>query len=342
MSDSAALTKRSKWSLGLNEIESAINMDIRLLAGISDDSGKTRAVFPAQKFLILMGTSGLAAKAVKITKDKAVLSVQTDCPVGEYQRFTGVSNSESTANGSSRADPSALGQVARNVVLRTFCFDHVASGSIAGYKCPSLDHQNDHASTPTVYILDNGVRVMQKVVGTYNYYGTPGNFQDAIMVEYGCNSNERMMEPGGGFENSPEKKLDVWFAKVLCFLRVRATDGLFSLESEQELAVVQYFEIIPKNELDEIDETLGSVKLRWAVDDEERWIDVIPISSLRGRVHVVPAGIDGSHASPAQSEDDDLQFDVDSELWKANCFYVNNYKWGSYDTWYRITPDMPT
>ena len=72
MSNSAALTKRSKWSLGLNEIESAINMDIRLLAGNSDDNGQTRAVSPAQKFLILMGTSGLAAKAVKIIKDKAV------------------------------------------------------------------------------------------------------------------------------------------------------------------------------------------------------------------------------------------------------------------------------
>lgn len=196
----------------------------------------------------------------------------------------------------------------------------VKSARVAGFHTPTLDDVVERPpALPELFVAETGFRLAQKIVSALHYSGRPTPLQDNVLVE-------------GSDCNEPDRR-QMWVAKVLAFLAVSRSGVGASFSqvplgpdggSSDDVAVVRYYEVLAKNKLSAVDEELRCVKLKWARDDNnnEPWIDIIPASSIRGRVHVVPAP---KKPSSAQTIEGEAVF-AGSHDWKQRDFYINRFR----------------
>ena len=230
-----------------------------------------------------------------------------------------------------------------------------------------------------VQVVDLGFRVLQKLVCSVQY-GTRRNlWQDNVVVAADLETSQtdgdftRTLPKKARTEILPSRKgtykegqdmLDLWFARALAFLNVSSKRGRFS--QGEQLVVVRYYEIVDGGEYNAVDKELGGIRLRWAIDEHgDPWIDVVPASALRGRVHIVPdiglrrerpsvkgsptvcKNLEGFQKGPGErprlSSNHEIYWDelfgdnhssgldeeavfADSDNWKFRYFYVNRFK----------------
>lgn len=239
----------------------------------------------------------------------------------------------------------------------------VKSARVAGFHTPSLDDVVETTrGSPELFVADTGFRLAQKIVSSLHYTGRATPLQDNVLVE----GDEDILRK----DNAPPRR-HMWVAKVLLFLSLtrRGVGASLSFEplgttgGAEEVAVVRYYQVIPKSDTARVDNELRCVKLKWSRDDnKEPWVDVIPASAVRGRLHVVPApkmstlaigSVEGGHADVSMGYDSDSedepsrsQIDKDSRVgaavfagshgWLQREFYVNRFRANPADKPYHI------
>ena len=149
-----------------------------------------------------------------------------------------------------------------------------------------------------------------RVVAARNFFNTGALRQDCVMLRG---------------PNTASGSVEVWFAKVLTFIRIEDVPLPYSetfMTIEREVAFIQYFEVIPLSST--LDRTLGCVKLQWARNgvnstDHDRnvlpgsWYGITPASSVLGLVHIVPAA---EHIATGHEN---------GPPWYEHMFYVNKF-----------------
>ena len=270
-------------------------------------------------------------------------------------------------------------------LLESLRFNFTKSAYVAGFRSPSLDdqtdvflqpepnrsandddavHEDENAYEPSVLLENDGARCLQKVLSSLSYSHSTGIRQDSVLIQGEDSSPGENMNASVGMEGSLplQSRIQVWFAKVLLFTHVSANAGAF--KDREELAVVRYYTALPKTFLGAADEALGCIKLKWAKDvHKDPWIDVVPASSIRGRLHVVPgdvsrglpynAGADrqvrrenapderdrceDSCSDSEYSDSDGVAMFADSATWRERRFFVNRFKSKNYtDVFYNV------
>ena len=139
-----------------------------------------------------------------------------------------------------------------------------------------------------------------RFIAARNFSRSTGLRQDCVLIE-SDNDDTRSGE-------------SLWVAKILCLMHIHAEEG------EEELAFVQYFDIIPAESA--IDRVLNCVRLRWArrpddpadnkSDKFTKWFDMVPVGAIRGTVHVA-------------SIDYKLHGFLKTFQWYERRFYVNRF-----------------
>ncbi len=198
-----------------------------------------------------------------------------------------------------------------------------SSAIVAGYSVPTAAScfGNDLGK---VVIKDDGTRELQRIVSTHSFYGSKNAFQDCVLIEASQEKNQmedpdvefkshtmRMVSSRGWKSDESDgkdeecnrlgKNCEVWVAKVLAFVTVRSRcispSGCTRKGSNEfrEVAWVQYFDRVGK--LDVLERALGCVKLKWSQtsiplselgpEEDNMFLDVLPVSTIRGRAHVV-------------------------------------------------------
>jgi len=237
------------------------------------------------------------------------------------------------------------------------------SARVAGFRCPAIedvvDGRPNSSNTAEIFLEDTGDRFAQKIVSALSYSGRSHPLQDTVLIE----GDEPLLVNGG---RHPRRHM--WVAKVLLFLSVSTDRGdvgnmLSELNDQEELgdaedkevAVVRYYQVVPRREIDSVDAALGCIRLTWAMDadNEEPWVDVIPASSIRGRLHVVPAFDIGrqssirstsrSFQSCASDSDSEEESHGDREAvlsgshdWKKRQFHINRFRVDPRDIPYHV------
>lgn len=220
----------------------------------------------------------------------------------------------------------------------------VKTARIAGFPAPTLEKQDNFCN---VLVPDTGFRIYQKAVYATKFSHRQNVFQDSIIVEGAASSASTESTAGG--HRGETGKISVWFANFLAFVRLRASRGPLSDKANEDFAVVRYYETIPGEQLDAIDRATECVKLRWAVDEApgegtllqsepatgssmdvsrrvpEVWIDVVPVTSIRGRVHAILAPLGPSANKYAGDHD-----------WTQDRFYVNQFKLRNNEPTYNV------
>ena len=209
-----------------------------------------------------------------------------------------------------------------------------SSAYISGYAVPRAN--NMKSIDNEVYIKKNNLRFSQRVVAASRFYNSSSPRLDNVMIE-------------GSSENAAINEMMIWFAKVLSFVRICKTDNdtetcaihnrknCPSCHSDEgaELAFVQYYESLPASALkmDSIDKSLDCVRLQWqrTNGDEHghlaaKYFDLVPVDTIRGVVHIVPADIEiplmSTHVK-RKGEYDELR--NGEEGWASELFYVNRF-----------------
>lgn len=236
------------------------------------------------------------------------------------------------------------GSAAQHTIRNHLRLHIVKSAYAAGFPTPTVEHQEGD----TALLTSNGARKLQKIVAALSYSHSTVPRQESVMIETAGEDTGSPSDLGG---DTCEDVYPVWFAKVLVFMHTRSRRG--TQRAEEERAVVRYYEVISREEFDAADEALACIKLKWAMDPNgDPWIDVIPASSIRGRVHVVPGDEpkmrDGdSHSQPSRNLEEgakndeeqevlDEAFFLDSHDWKSRRFYVNRFKVSPKDVWFAV------
>ena len=194
----------------------------------------------------------------------------------------------------------------------------VASGYVPGIRTPTSKNYEKRWKTIRVAPLSSGF--IQRIVSSRGFSGASVLRQDSVLIQ--------------ASDPSPSGSLSLWVGKVLGLFGVPVCNTAHSTESgnnEKEYAFVQFYDAVPP--MDEIDKALGCIRLVWSTaqegshrdgcnDDENiekvsPWYSLIPITSVRGVVHVVRGdyGIDGICAVR----------DVDSVPWFKQHFYINRF-----------------
>ena len=199
---------------------------------------------------------------------------------------------------------------------RTLFVSRVISGYVPGIESPLGEDYNHE--TKRILLRPSNIRYSQRLVSGRGFYGSPLLRQDCVVIQ-------------GEDENDAER-INMWVARVLLLLRLPIPDSEHIGDrdiSQQEYAFVQYFEAQPHDT--EIDRALGCVKLRWArdesdggdrmetrnVDPARKWFDRIPISYIRGVVHVIR----GDYGSEGKG----IIEDIDSVPWYDQVFFINRF-----------------
>ena len=201
----------------------------------------------------------------------------------------------------------------------------VSSAYVPGIMPPSAD--NVDKRTGEIRVQQCDLRIPQRIVATRGFYRSPNMRQDSVLIEA-----ETTGDP---------TQINLWVAKVLCIIRVpiRSISEGPSHASELELAFVQFYDVkLPE---DEIDNALRCIKLQWARGyqngalgrnedneniSESKWYSLLPVSSIRGVVHVLRGdyGIEGRGTTA----------DMDSVPWEQEVFYINRFYFNSSSTIY--------
>ena len=241
----------------------------------------------------------------------------------------------------------------------------VKSARVAGFRSPTLEDVVDgHSSSAEIFLEDTGHRFAQKIVSALSYSGRSKPLQDTVLIE----GDEPLLENDNGLHGVAHPRRHMWVAKVLLFLSVSSgrgdTSDIFAEKPDpdelvdsdgKEVAVVRYYQVEPKRDADSVDAALGCVRLTWAMDadHDEPWVDVIPASSIRGRVHVVPAFHVEDHSSISSGSKKVASRESDSESeeepsgegeavfsgshdWKKRHFYVNRFRVDPRDIPYHV------
>ena len=191
---------------------------------------------------------------------------------------------------------------------------------------------------------DNGTRELQRIVCAHSFYGSKRPFQDCVLIEADPSQpNSRRRKKNSGVRKgrrkseaedaarADESQCEVWVAKVLALLTVHSQEsdeGVPSIKGTKyrEVALLQYFDCAA--DLDPVEVALGCVKLRWAQtdissddlksDEENTYLDVLPVSTIRGRVHVVRGDYElRNKASNSRAVE---------RPWNEQWFYINRFR----------------
>ena len=196
-------------------------------------------------------------------------------------------------------------------------------------------------------LMDSGgigpQRRLERIISSHSFLGSTHPVQSNVLIEaiepddILSYLHERIRPKYLG--NSTVRP--VWVAKLLALLRVRhgyrRSIGRPPQETtEKEVALIQYYDVVAEG-IDPVDETLGCVKLRWAVDLEprdgplendgnlnvdtaagRRFFDVVDIATIRGSVHVL-RGDYGLGRTTTYACDGDRN-------WRDQWFYINRFK----------------
>ena len=151
----------------------------------------------------------------------------------------------------------------------------VVSGFVSGGFIPSFEDVEVLDGELLIRYNEPTRKVSQRAVSCRNFYGTGQQRKDFVLIDFDSS-------------NSGRDKRYVWVRKIL---------GLFHLHwfnaNTEEVAFVQYFDVIEND--DDLMKELGCVHMKWARENEPekipettgKWFDVIPVSAIRGTVHVV-------------------------------------------------------
>lgn len=219
------------------------------------------------------------------------------------------------------------------------------SAVVASIPIPSLECcettavQNDEIADRKIYCLDDGERELQRIVSSHRYYGSQQARQDCVMIEV-----SQTGEPG--LSKTRQRVREVYVAKALAFLAFppsKTAAVVKSSEEEVQLALIRYYDRCNAEDLDLIDRTLGCVKMNWSTralecdgvqsagtseghdpnptekqDFDLAYLDVQPVSTIRGRLHVVRGDFELSDALSYTS--------MHLDRWESHWFYINRFK----------------
>lgn len=119
--------------------------------------------------------------------------------------------------------------------------------------------------------------------------------------------------------------------KFLAIVKIPAPSGYFADPANQENVILRYYSALRGEEYTRIDNCLGCIKLRWAVNEvDDPWVDVQPVHTIRGRVHV---DLDGMHLC-SEAECSGPADMVDT--WTDILFYINRFKFSDYECLYML------
>ena len=207
----------------------------------------------------------------------------------------------------------------KRYVMKSLVVERVQSGFVASVDVPSSEYYQEGEEEVRVMIEDNGRRTLKRVVCSHSFYNSGKPRNDCIIIEAKAGTFQ-----GSGAEGS--KLFEAYFAKTLVLFRVRADYGPFSDKTEeQELVFLRYFDVMPLS--DNIDFTLGCIKLRWACAAEQHeetadqrspspWFDIQSIGTLRGQVQVIRGDycLESTKSFKGKNH------------WTDHWFYVNRFK----------------
>ena len=307
--DSALLTKRGKKFTGkaLDDILSRVEKGEVGKQSFQSEKGmkqifkgtRTGSSFHnANAFIHQCGGPNFLAKPVwDIIKSRAL------------KHLVKSSSSKSTSDAAAGIERGRL----ESYAMESLAIEVLNSMYVPGIDSPTSDDvSSENRSTgATLRLQDNGERHLQRCIAATRFSHGKKRWQDCILIRDKADGED------GKFAG--------WVAKALAFVRISCNEGYFSAESHQDMVVVRYFEVIPRHDMDRIDSVLGCVKLAWATIDGEPWVDVLPISTVAGRVHVVP---DGLHTL---SEAEASCYEATAETWKERRFFVNRFKTSFYE-----------
>ena len=263
-----------------------------------------------KNFLLQMGDTGIAYTVLKSIRSFAVAHEQ---------------GTDETAD---RLDD--------ELILDSLRIFIVNSGNIPGWSVPCLenlvkvrvynDKEHGYTEETEVHVVDSWYRISQRIISAHSFSHGKKTFKDSVMIEGSTSSGIVARDEGAPeIRGKTSGAVNMRFGKIRGFLRITAASGALSESENQEYAVVDYYEPVPRAKLDDIDVALGCIKLRWARkmggNRPKPWIDIVPMASLRARIHVVPA--------PR------LRTPKDPELeWTDETFYVNRFKISNYEATY--------
>lgn len=211
-----------------------------------------------------------------------------------------------------------------------------ASAYVSGYAVPSLENW---MSGTSVYLRKSSIRSVQRVVAKVGFFKSEVPRMDSIMVE----SNEK------DNNHPPRTHLPVWFGRALTFVRINDGSDTIpcdkhsrkectlcqSASTTRELCFLQFYEILSCNALpiDKVDERLGCIRLRWHRTDgidgvlsASKEYGLVPVDSLRGKVHIVPADCAMESISESDQRKRALKETCSGEpSWSSQVFYLNRF-----------------
>lgn len=208
-----------------------------------------------------------------------------------------------------------------------------ASAFVSGYCVPRASNISKQSNE--VHIEKSNLRFSQRLVAARHFYASERPRLDNVMIE--------------GVPCEDSDKMNIWFAKVLSFVRICKEHGdsrrcvqherkncpVCDKNVTQELAFVQYYEVLGEKELkmDRIDLILDCIRLQWQKTKGEygktssaKYYDLVPVDTIRGKVHIVPADHEIfilDSAVERKKEYDILR--ADETGWPASIFYVNRF-----------------
>ena len=263
------------------------------------------------EFVALLRDPDVVHKTLQVVRKKALLGDGT-CPQSE-------------------TDP-GLDDFEKHDALRDLTITVLKSARLAGHPAPSLSHVT---STGSVFLPGggSGYRLSQRVISSASFSHGKRLFQERVMID-----GNRATHSGRGEDECYQ--WEVWFAEALAFLRIHSSIGPMSNGKGEEYVVVRYFEVIRPSDLDAVDRATDCIKLKWARDpssgndeppeEQQPWIDVVPATSIRGRVHVVDEPCMPDMTATQASRKDEPE----PGEWTRKAFYVNKYKLSNYEPSY--------
>ena len=204
----------------------------------------------------------------------------------------------------------------------------VTSAYVPGIATPNLE-QYDEISNEIKVPADR-LRKTQRVVSPRGFYGSSTNRQDSVIL--------------AAPSSNADGKITLWVGKVFGIFRTPSSSLRKRVDvQDQEVAFVQYYEIVPPQ--DNIDQALHCIRIKWCCGDSDdaatlttkmdsgvKWFNLLPISSIRGRVHVVrdEYGMNGNGVTK----------DMGLIPWQEQHFYINRFYFDSQDTKYTYDEDL--
>lgn len=207
----------------------------------------------------------------------------------------------------------ALSHLSRESAVR-----RVASGYVSGIRVPTADNYEKRWNR--IRVIPSMVRRPQRMVSCRGFSGSSVLRQDSVLIQ--------------ASDPSSSGSVSLWVGKILGLFRLPRCGTPQSIEymkGEPEVAFVQFYDAT--SPVDEIDKALGCIRLVWATAQEDcsqksgindsstqqvsPWFSLIPVSSIRGVVHVVRGdyGLNGLCVGK----------ELDSAPWYGQHFYINRY-----------------